>query len=395
MEKKINIAELLKDCPSGMELDCMMYEDVFFDYVDELNIIHCYIKNETHKTSITFNQHGTPNSDIKSKCVIFPKGRTTWEGFVPPYQFKDGDVIFGRNKACSYITIYKHFKDKNSFYYYACLTSLGRFLIDNFADKLNLRLATEEEKQKLFDAIKDKGYKWNAETKTLEKLPKFKNGDIILKSYFVAIVSYIESSGRIWYHCWYNTKYKDCKFKNDFGIGDINDSDEVRFATEEEKEKLFQAIKANGYKWNSDTKILEKLIEPKFKVGNKIVNIHRKHLHCDSASGKISQITDDKYIFTDGSYISISNQDNWELVPNKFDITTLKPFDKVLVKTDVHNPVWSVDFYDGYNIEVGGSFTPFAVTGGKYFQQCIPYEGNEHLRGTTEDCDNFYKTWEK
>ena len=31
--EKINIAELLKDCPSGMELDCTMYEDVYFDYV--------------------------------------------------------------------------------------------------------------------------------------------------------------------------------------------------------------------------------------------------------------------------------------------------------------------------------------------------------------------------
>ena len=30
--EKINVAELLKDCPRGMELDCTMYEDVCFDY---------------------------------------------------------------------------------------------------------------------------------------------------------------------------------------------------------------------------------------------------------------------------------------------------------------------------------------------------------------------------
>ena len=87
---KINIAELLKDCPKGMELDCAMYEDVYFDYVDELNIIHCYIQHKTYKTSITFNQHGTPNSDYKSKCVIFPKGKTTWEEFQP---FVDGVIL--------------------------------------------------------------------------------------------------------------------------------------------------------------------------------------------------------------------------------------------------------------------------------------------------------------
>ena len=88
MEQKINIAELLKDCPSGMELDCLMYEDVYFDYIDEFNIIHCYIQHKTHKASLTFNRYGTHHSDIKAKCVIYPKGKTTWEGFQRP--FKDG-----------------------------------------------------------------------------------------------------------------------------------------------------------------------------------------------------------------------------------------------------------------------------------------------------------------
>ena len=93
MENKINIAELLKDCPKGMELNCALYEDVYFDYVDELNIIHCYIQHETHKTSIVFNPYGTVDSEVKSKCVLFPKGKTTWEGFVPPCKFKDGDMF--------------------------------------------------------------------------------------------------------------------------------------------------------------------------------------------------------------------------------------------------------------------------------------------------------------
>ena len=33
MENKINIAELLKDCPQGMELDCTMFDNVVFDEV--------------------------------------------------------------------------------------------------------------------------------------------------------------------------------------------------------------------------------------------------------------------------------------------------------------------------------------------------------------------------
>lgn len=31
---------------------------------------------------------------------------------------------------------------------------------------------------------------------------------------------------------------------------------------------------------------------------------------------------------------------------------------------------------------------------GSGFYQCIPYEDNEHLLGTTNDCDEYYKTWE-
>ena len=57
-----------------------------------------------------------------------------------------------------------------------------------------------------------------------------------------------------------------CTLHNDgyFEDGSILyfDIDSTKPATEEEKQKLFKAIKDNGYKWNSETKTLEKLIEP-------------------------------------------------------------------------------------------------------------------------------------
>ena len=31
MENKLNISELLKDCPKGMELDCTLFEGLEFD----------------------------------------------------------------------------------------------------------------------------------------------------------------------------------------------------------------------------------------------------------------------------------------------------------------------------------------------------------------------------
>ena len=79
--------------------------------------------------------------------------------------------------------------------------------------------------------------------------------------------------------------------------------------------------------------------------------------------------------------LSFSKQDEWELVPNKFDITTLKPFDKVLVRGDVEQR-WIIDFFGFMDNKKGYPF----VCVGHYVIQCIPYEGNEYLLNTTNNC---------
>ena len=167
----------------------------------------------------------------------------------------------------------------------------------------------------------------------------------------------------------------------------------VRFATEEEKQKLFDAIKLNGYKWNAETKTLEKLVEPKFKVGDKIVNSLKKYIGDSSSKCIISEITDDKYIFKDGSYILISEQDIWKLVPDKkdkFDPKTLKPFDKVLATHGLEY-AWECTWYSHF---VNDTFD-YYLCAGLHYSYCIPYnEETKHLLGTTEEAPEFYKYWE-
>ena len=251
MENKINLVELLKNCPNGMELDCTMFDNVILLSVDyNEGIIYPIKVLREDGFSLTLTKYGQCTNTNSAKCVIFPKGKTTWEGFVPLY--------------------------------------------------------------------------------------KFKNGDVIIKNNYIAIISHIESNGRIWYHCWYNTKYKNCKIKTDFGIGCINDNDKIRFATEEEKEKLFNVIKDNGCKWNPETKTLEKLI-----------------------------------------------------VPKKFDITTLKPFDKVLTRSSLLEE-WRIQIFDKYDKT---NKYPFMCLGRCRYRQCIPYNGNEHLYDKIDECDEFYKIW--
>lgn len=307
MNKNLDLTTILKDCPNGMELDCLMYEDVYFDYVDELNIIHCYIQHETHKTSLTFNQHGTPSSDIKSKCVIFPKGKISWEGFQRP--FEDGDIIVDKQGT---IAIYKQVHKS---YEEPCVDFHCRIYHGN---------------KNLFHTNIIKG--------SLE-------------------------------HC-----------------GEI---DSARFATEEEKAKLFDTIKANGYKWNNKTKTLEKLIVPKFNVGDRITN--------GKTSFTIGYI-DNEYYYEIGKNIAnrlfFKNQDEWELVPNKFDPKTLKPFDKVLVRDIGYNMRWHIQFFE--SIHEYNKDYPFMCLGGKLYSFCIPYnDDTKHLIEKLEEAPEFYRYWEK
>ena len=103
MENKINVAKLLRNCPSGMELDCVMYDNAYFEKVDEKAVYPIVIRIGKIDT-ICLTKEGHWNKFPNAKCVIFPKGKTTWEGFTPPYQFKDGDVVVDDSGA---IFIYK------------------------------------------------------------------------------------------------------------------------------------------------------------------------------------------------------------------------------------------------------------------------------------------------
>lgn len=185
--EKLNIAEMLKDCPSGMELNCVTYDNVSFDKVsvDEKSVypIFCYITDEKgNRSGISFTENGCESKRYGAKCVIFPKGKTTWEGFQRP--FKEGDIV-ATLKGNQIFIFKENIKDVDNSFSGVCYfgVELGNGGMFKEGRWHFTRLANEEEKQKLFDAIKANGYRWNPETKTLEKLivPKFKVGDKIEK----------------------------------------------------------------------------------------------------------------------------------------------------------------------------------------------------------------------
>ena len=279
-QKKINIAELLKDCPKGMELDCAIFDTkVIYQGLSERMPTHPIVVQTEHGFEFELTQYGQIHNIVGSKCIIFPKGKTTWEGF---NKFKDGDVVV---TTLDNLAIIKE-RSINGEYRTHCL------LLNDITTRIRVcpkRLATEEEKQKLFQAIKDNGYIWNAETKTLEKLvePKFKIGDRIVKQ---------NSISNLWIVSSISSQY--------YGLNLLKggESIDVLPISEQDDWELIMGIRE-----------LAPNIEPKFKVGDKVVK--------KGGIGVpvlITSVGAEYYYSNTGNsvgFFKIKEQDDWELVP--------------------------------------------------------------------------------
>lgn len=70
--------------------------------------------------------------------------------------------------------------------------------------------------------------------------------------------------------------------------------------------------------------------------------------------------------------------------------TALIPFESRALARNAEFDMWKPIIFGFY---AKGSPTPFYAVGGTCWRYCIPYVGNEHLLGSTGDCDDFYKYW--
>lgn len=87
MEKKLNIAEILKDCPPGIELYSLLTGEVIFEGVQELNghqRIKCRIKGYSEEMSYEiYGSDGTVSNS--GECMLFPSRKMrNWKKFKKP-----------------------------------------------------------------------------------------------------------------------------------------------------------------------------------------------------------------------------------------------------------------------------------------------------------------------
>ena len=123
----------------------------------------------------------------KGDTVAIPEGCTatikdgiiTFQQQEPEQYFKDGDILIDDAKpndaTHKIIMIYKGERNSEGAYKSYILMNLSGLLVQGCCcwrcmPRREIRLATEEEKQELFDVMKEKGFRWNAAEKRVEKI---------------------------------------------------------------------------------------------------------------------------------------------------------------------------------------------------------------------------------
>lgn len=99
MENKINIAEILKDCPKGMKLYSLIYGEVEFSLIDDTNDNYPICIKTNLGSFVNFTKDGRYAIRFPTEeCLLFPSSEMRdWTKF-----FKRGDVVYSKSgKICA------------------------------------------------------------------------------------------------------------------------------------------------------------------------------------------------------------------------------------------------------------------------------------------------------
>ena len=137
-----------------------------------------WYQNECNLSTTTFHKLSLADSEIyitKIEERFFGKMNLETLEIEKHTEFKDGDVLFVKCKDSAFIEIFNYFKDDDLYDHAALSTKLqaidicGNCPISKY-EIVEIRLATDSEKQQLFEALAKKNKVWNAEKKQVVDL---------------------------------------------------------------------------------------------------------------------------------------------------------------------------------------------------------------------------------
>lgn len=200
--------------------------------------------------------------------ILLPsKKMRDWSKFA----WKKGDVLV--NKDGSVHIIFEEFEDDaytmfSGKYYYSKdgkkAYSYFRECDDVITEEFTIE--TEDAAQTYISAIEERLCgKLNLQTLEIEKQLEFKDGDIVVYGKSVAICRKIYKHTLSFY----------VSLNEMFGLlfaDEVESSEEYRFATEEEKQQLFDALEKEGKAWDAEKKLIVDLPKKcEFKVFEKVL----------------------------------------------------------------------------------------------------------------------------
>lgn len=250
MEENINIAEILKNKPKGTKLYAdafgeLSIEDIYAEDKDELGIT----LSSKDGDELLFYNDGKYN--IYGEPILVPsKEMRDWEKFA----WKRGDVLVNSRGLK---ILFDRWANDNYTSFYAKTINLVE---DGFLDTNLHTLVSEKEAKSFIKCIEEKlGGKLNRETLEIEKTqPEFKDGDIVVYGKSVAICRKIYKHTLSFY----------VSLNEMVGLlfaDEVESSEEYRFATEEEKQQLFDALAKKGKAWDAEKKQIVDL-KPKVEL---------------------------------------------------------------------------------------------------------------------------------
>lgn len=325
MKEKINIAEILKDKPANTKLYSPLFGEVDFSHVGGDNIAV-----EHHGGISLFFSSGRFFDLDESEPLLFPsKEMRDWRKFA----WKKGDVLVSNDGKLEVI-----FEKFGSDTYQSFI---GKHHLDSLDENLyyqdggayptaSFNIETEDAAQTYIKTIEEKldGI-LNLESLEIENAhPEYKDGDIVYMgnawNEYIGIIKNRTSGNQIetYAHC-----HKDSKEEAVLGLWlNKNDSDELRLATNSEKQQLFDALAEEGKAWDEDKKQIVEL-KPKW-------------------------------------------------IP--------KPFDRVITR-NAADDVWTANIFS--HMDSHGEYVTIACVGG--YTHCLPYnEETAKLIGTTKDVED-------